>query len=63
MILNERRITQFGAFPAPTRRAAAVFRPVALSFAYVEQLHGAHSALLDKKTAAAEHMFMIENGP
>ena len=63
MSLNDRRITQSGAFSAPTRRAAAVFRPAALEFAYVGQLQDAHSALLDQKTAAAEHIYLIENTP
>ena len=43
--------------------AAAVFRPVVLEFTYVERPHGTHSALPDRKIAAAERMFMIENAP
>jgi protein-S-isoprenylcysteine O-methyltransferase Ste14 len=38
-------------------------RPAALSFAHIEQLHFAHSALLDRKTAPAEPIGLVLTGP
>ena len=38
-------------------------RPAALSFAYVDQLHGTHSALLTKKIGSGSTDWLIENTP
>jgi len=46
---NKRRATRSGAFLGATRGAGQFLSPAALSFAHVDILHSAHSALLDIK--------------
>ncbi|MEW8260368.1 MAG: hypothetical protein AB2720_16430, partial [Candidatus Thiodiazotropha taylori] len=69
VIPNERRATPSGAFSGTTPHidveegAGAIFPPTALSFAHVEQLHVAHSALLDEKIAPAGPIGFVLTGP
>jgi len=44
-------------FSRTTQRAEPIFHPAALSLAYVEQLHHACDALLDKKWASAARSY------
>ena len=44
-------------FSGSTQRAEPIFHPAALSLAYVEQLHHACDALLDKKWASAARSY------
>jgi len=63
MTQNERRITQYPAFPALTRRITVVFRSAALSFASVEQRCDPHSTLCGKNTAVAEPRIRMRIAP
>ena len=47
---EQRRVALFQAQPEGLGR---IFRPTALPFAYVEQLHRAHGALLDEKCGSS----------
>ncbi|MEW8347109.1 MAG: hypothetical protein AB2687_02285 [Candidatus Thiodiazotropha taylori] len=57
---EQRRVALFQAQPGGL---GLFFRPAALSFAHVEQLHVAHSALLDEKIAPAGPIGLVLTGP
>ncbi|MEW8342503.1 MAG: PH domain-containing protein [Candidatus Thiodiazotropha taylori] len=63
---EQRRVALFQAQPPILmlkRGLGLFFRPAALSFAHVEQLHIAHSALLDKKIAPAGPIGIVLTDP
>ena len=69
VIPNKRRATGRGAFSGATLFSYLIgglrlfFRPAALSFAHVERLHLAHSALLDEKIVSAGSIQLVLTGP
>ncbi|MCG7997720.1 MAG: hypothetical protein JAZ06_20130 [Candidatus Thiodiazotropha taylori] len=63
---EQRRVALFQAQAAILmlkRGLGLFFRPAALSFAHVEQLHIAHSALLDDKIVPAGPIGFVLTGP
>ncbi|PVV09846.1 MAG: hypothetical protein B6D77_09260 [gamma proteobacterium symbiont of Ctena orbiculata] len=50
-------------FQAQPEGLGLFLRPAALSFANVAQLHHAHAALLDTKTAPAGRIGLVLTGP
>ena len=57
---EQRGVTLFQAQP---KGLGLCFRPAALSFAHVERLHVAHSALLDENIVPAEPIGLVLTGP